>query len=171
MLTYTTSKSGHPYPCQNCWLWLSTVRTGRGSLLNRPPRALDNQISQGTDLNRTVVLSESGHWCWLNIVNEHYRLCCQIDWLTFLNAWWFQTRLMNTVESISNKLSYFNEYDTITTVSGSSGVWSVSLPFHSNCCLSEAFIHLNIWYFYSMLPLARTRTWCTYKKMQGTYNR
>ena len=33
---HQTPKSGHPYPCQNCWQGHPAEKTGRGSLLNSP---------------------------------------------------------------------------------------------------------------------------------------
>ena len=45
----TTSKNGHPCPCQNC---LQGPRlTGRGSLLSRPSVPPDDPVGQGTELN------------------------------------------------------------------------------------------------------------------------
>ena len=50
---WTTSKSGHPCPCQNCSPWPSAKTTERGSLLNRPHLSLpDDPIGQGTELHR-----------------------------------------------------------------------------------------------------------------------
>mgnify|MGYP007091358457 CR=1 FL=1 len=54
---------------------------------------------------------------------------CEMTFILIPNEWhpWhktitklifsFQTRLMNTAESISNKLSYFNELESISSVS------------------------------------------------------
>ena len=49
---WTTSKSGHSCPYQNCWQGPPTEKTGRGSLLNRP--SPDDSIGQGTELNWTA---------------------------------------------------------------------------------------------------------------------
>ena len=48
---WTTSKSGHPWLCQNCSRGPPVQKTGRGSLLNRPPCLLDDPICRGTELN------------------------------------------------------------------------------------------------------------------------
>ena len=49
---WTTSKCGHPCPCQNCSQGLSEEKTGR-SLLNRPSCSPDKPIWQVIDLNWT----------------------------------------------------------------------------------------------------------------------
>ena len=58
---WTTSKSGHPCPYQNCSEGPLAEKTGRGSLLNRPLCPPDNPVGQGTELNcvglKTVVIS------------------------------------------------------------------------------------------------------------------
>ena len=51
---WTTSKSGHPCPCQNCPQWPPAEKTGRESLLNRLSCPLKDTIGQGTELNYTV---------------------------------------------------------------------------------------------------------------------
>ena len=43
---WTTSKSGHPCPRQNCSRWPPAEKTGRGSLLNRPSCPPDDPIGQ-----------------------------------------------------------------------------------------------------------------------------
>ena len=48
---WTTSKSGHPCPCQNCSKKPPAKKTGRGSLPNCPSCPHDNPISQETELN------------------------------------------------------------------------------------------------------------------------
>ena len=48
---WTTSKSGHICPCQNCSQGPSAEKTGRGSLLNRLSCPPDDPIDQGTELN------------------------------------------------------------------------------------------------------------------------
>ena len=52
---WTTSKSGHPCPCKNCSQWPPAEKTGRGSLLNRPPSTPppppDDSMGKGTELN------------------------------------------------------------------------------------------------------------------------
>ena len=48
---WTTSKSEHPCPCQDCSQGPPAEKTGRGSLLNRPSCPLDDPISRGTELN------------------------------------------------------------------------------------------------------------------------
>ena len=48
---WTTSKTGHPCPCQTYSLWLPAEKTGRGSLLNRPPCPPDDPIGLGTEMN------------------------------------------------------------------------------------------------------------------------
>ena len=48
---WTASKSGHPYPCQNCSQGPPEEKSGRGSLLNRPSCSPDDPIGQGTELN------------------------------------------------------------------------------------------------------------------------
>ena len=50
---WTTSKSGHSCPCQNCSYGLPAEKTGRGSLLNRPLRLPDDPVGQGTERNGT----------------------------------------------------------------------------------------------------------------------
>ena len=47
---WTTSKSGHSCPCQNCPQGPPAEKTGRGSLLNRP-HVPDDPIGQETELN------------------------------------------------------------------------------------------------------------------------
>ena len=47
---WTTSKSGHPCPSQECSQRPLAEKTGRGSLLNRPPCPPNNPISQGIEL-------------------------------------------------------------------------------------------------------------------------
>ena len=46
---WTTSKSGHPYQCQNCSQGPPAEKSGRGSLLNHPSCPPDDPIGQGTD--------------------------------------------------------------------------------------------------------------------------
>ena len=48
---WTTSKCGHPCPCQNCPQRPSAEKTGQAFLLNLPPCPSDNPIGQGTELN------------------------------------------------------------------------------------------------------------------------
>ena len=48
---WTTSKSGHPCPCQNCSQGPPAEKTGRGSLLDRPSCPPDDSIGQWTELN------------------------------------------------------------------------------------------------------------------------
>ena len=48
---WTTSKSGHPFPCQNCSQGPPAVNTGRGPLLTRPSCPQGYPIGQGTELN------------------------------------------------------------------------------------------------------------------------
>ena len=48
----TTSKSGHPFPCQNCSQWPPAEKTGGGTLLNCPSCPSDDPIGQGTELNK-----------------------------------------------------------------------------------------------------------------------
>ena len=48
---WTTSKSGHLCPCQNCSQGPPAEKTGGGSLLNRPSCPPDDQIGKGTELN------------------------------------------------------------------------------------------------------------------------
>ena len=50
---WTTSKGGHPCPCQNCSQPSPTEKTGRGPLLNRPSCPPDDPIGKGTELNWT----------------------------------------------------------------------------------------------------------------------
>ena len=40
----TTSKNGHPCPCQNCSQWPPAEKPGEGSLLNRPSCPPDDPI-------------------------------------------------------------------------------------------------------------------------------
>ena len=47
---WTTSKSGHPCPCQICSQGPSAEKTGRGSLLNRPSRSQNDPIGHGAKL-------------------------------------------------------------------------------------------------------------------------
>ena len=44
---WTTSKSGHTCPCQNCSHGPSAEKTGRGSLLNRPSYPFDDHSVKG----------------------------------------------------------------------------------------------------------------------------
>ena len=53
---WTTSKSGHCCPCQNCSQWPPAEKTGIESLLNRPSCPPDDPIGQGTELNCIRVL-------------------------------------------------------------------------------------------------------------------
>ena len=48
---WTTSKSGHPCPCQNCSPGPPAEKTSRGSLLNRPSCPSDDPVSQVAKLN------------------------------------------------------------------------------------------------------------------------
>ena len=50
---WTTSKSGRHCQCQNCSQLQGphAEKTGRGSLLNRPPCPPDDPVGQGTELN------------------------------------------------------------------------------------------------------------------------
>ena len=48
---WTTSKSGHPCPCQSCSQEPPAEKTGRGSLLNRPSCPPDVPVDEGTELN------------------------------------------------------------------------------------------------------------------------
>ena len=71
---WTTSKSGHPCPCQNCGLrraqncgGLPAEKTGRGSLLNRPSCPPDDPIGQGTELN---CLSRSCDVRWESVAHS-----------------------------------------------------------------------------------------------------
>ena len=47
---WTTPKSGHPCPCQNCSQGPPTEKTGRGSLLNRPSCSPNDPIGRATEL-------------------------------------------------------------------------------------------------------------------------
>ena len=53
---WTTLKSGHPCPCQNCSQGPSAGKTGKGSLLNRLscPRRQPNWSRDVSELNRYV---------------------------------------------------------------------------------------------------------------------
>ena len=48
---WTTSKSGYHCSRQKYSQWPPTEKSGRGSLLNRPPRPTDNPVGQETELN------------------------------------------------------------------------------------------------------------------------
>ena len=48
---WTTSRRGHPCPCQNCSQGPPAEKTGRGSLMNRLLCPPDDPICQGTELN------------------------------------------------------------------------------------------------------------------------
>ena len=48
---WTSSKSGHPCPCQNCSQGPPAKKTGRRSLLNRPSCRPDDPVGQETELN------------------------------------------------------------------------------------------------------------------------
>ena len=48
---WTTWKSGHPCPCQNCSQGPPAGKTGRGSLLNHPSCPPDDPTGQGTEPN------------------------------------------------------------------------------------------------------------------------
>ena len=50
---WTTSKSEHPCPCQNCSQESPAEKTGRRSLLNRPSCRPDDPVGQETELNWT----------------------------------------------------------------------------------------------------------------------
>ena len=52
---WTTSKSGHTCPCQNCSEGSLAAKTGRGSWLKCPSCPRDDPISQGTALNWTAL--------------------------------------------------------------------------------------------------------------------
>ena len=54
---WTTSKSGHPCPCQNCSPGPPAEKCERGSLLNRPSCSPDDTIGQVTELNWTEYYS------------------------------------------------------------------------------------------------------------------
>ena len=61
----TTSKSGHPCPCQNCPQWLPAGNTERDSLLSRLPCPSDDPIGQGdwTELkNRRLKAAKTQPW-------------------------------------------------------------------------------------------------------------
>ena len=47
---WTTSRSGHLCPCQNCSRWPPAEKTGRGSLLNCPLFPPDDPFGQGMEL-------------------------------------------------------------------------------------------------------------------------
>ena len=49
-VSWTTSKSRHPCPCQMRSQGPPAEKTGRGSLVNRPSCPPDDPISQGTEL-------------------------------------------------------------------------------------------------------------------------
>ena len=53
---WTTSKIGHPLPCQNCSQGPPAEKTGRRSQLNCPSCPPDDPINEGTELNRTGLL-------------------------------------------------------------------------------------------------------------------
>ena len=48
---WTTSKSGHPCPCQNCSQGSPTEKAWRGSLLNSPSCPPDDPVGHETELN------------------------------------------------------------------------------------------------------------------------
>ena len=52
---WTTSKSGHPCPCQTCSRRPAAEKTGRASLPNRLSCPPDDPIGKGTELNWTVL--------------------------------------------------------------------------------------------------------------------
>ena len=47
----TTSKSGHPCPCQNCTQGPPAEKTGEGSLVNRSSCPTDGPVGQWAELN------------------------------------------------------------------------------------------------------------------------
>ena len=58
---WTTSKSGHSCPCQNCPKWPSAENNGRESLLNRLSCSPDDPVvkwTMGTDITEECHLSE-----------------------------------------------------------------------------------------------------------------
>ena len=79
---WTTSKSGHPCPCQNCSHGPPAEKTGGGSLLNRPLYPPDDLISQGTELKWTVPKPELAkmkvYWSGL----EPQSVCLPVEILT-----------------------------------------------------------------------------------------
>ena len=65
---WTTSKSEHPGPCQNCSRGHLAEKTGRGSLLKCPSCPPDNPICQGAKLN----------WNWPMFIFHAYTSCFHI---------------------------------------------------------------------------------------------
>ena len=57
---WSTSKSGHPCPYQNCTRWPPAEKTEGGSLLNRASRPSDDSIIRGTQANWLV----ERKWFW-----------------------------------------------------------------------------------------------------------
>ena len=60
---WTTSKSGHPFPCQSCSQGSPAEKTGRGSLLNRPSCSPEepNRPRNWTELNSRVGLMRANY--------------------------------------------------------------------------------------------------------------
>ena len=58
---WTTSKSGHSCPCQNCLQGPPAEKTGRGPLLNCPSCISDDPIGQGTELNELLLFVTFDH--------------------------------------------------------------------------------------------------------------
>ena len=58
---WTTPKSGHPCPCQNCSRGPPAEKTGRGSLLNRISCSPDDPIGAETELNHPCRRGRAKH--------------------------------------------------------------------------------------------------------------
>ena len=63
---WTTSKSGHSCPCQNCSQGSHAEKTGIGFLLNRPLCPPDDPFDQGTEINWNAfrIFEFSVGWKW-----------------------------------------------------------------------------------------------------------
>ena len=69
---WTTSKSGHPCPCQNYSQGPPAKKTARGSLLNRPSCPPNNPTGQGTEPNFSMKASQSNQSYYLHNSIEYW---------------------------------------------------------------------------------------------------
>ena len=63
----TTSKSGHPYPCQNCSGRTPAEKTVRESVLKRLSCSLDDPFGYSTDPYSTeviLIIMDNGPFIW-----------------------------------------------------------------------------------------------------------
>ena len=118
---WTTWKSGHPCPCQNCSQGPPAWKTGRRSLPHCPPCPPDDPISQETELILLLHLCQSNQnemYFLLHLpppLVAFYACCLLVSILHSCSLWWTKDSWVSEwivccdgVEGLNRRITWLN---------------------------------------------------------------